>query len=151
MPYYRAFKFLEERGVAPLEKLPLPFETKNTFLSAVAHSRSTHHENRWCPTVTRDEFRVHGVPRCLDDQGDKHQGVGLSGARVESLPRKVTISPREPVFLGREPSGTGAFQKLHRFPSVISRSWQKTPEVCGRPGGCLRRRRAESKRPTESF
>ena len=27
---------------------------------------------------------------------------------VESLPRRVTISPQEPVFLGREPSGTGA-------------------------------------------
>ena len=27
---------------------------------------------------------------------------------VESLPRQVTISPQKPVFLGREPSGTGA-------------------------------------------
>ena len=52
--------------------------------------------------ATEDEFVIHSVPRCLDDQGEKLQGVGLSGARVESLPRRVTISPREPVFLGME-------------------------------------------------
>ena len=43
--------------------------------------------------ATEDEFVMHGVPRCLDNQGEKPQGVGLSGERVESLPRKVTIFP----------------------------------------------------------
>ena len=51
------------------------------------------------------------VPR-LDYQGERHQGVGAGGARVESLPRRVTISPREPVFLGRGPSGTGAYSMV---------------------------------------
>ena len=35
-----------------------------------------------------NEFVMHGVSRCLDDQGEKLQGVGLSGAQVgESLPQ----------------------------------------------------------------
>ena len=64
--------------------------------------------------ATEDEFVMHSVPRCLDSQGEKPEDVGLSGARVESLPRRVTISPREPAFLGREPNGTSA--KFHGRP-----------------------------------
>lgn len=42
--------------------------------------------------ATEDEFVMHGVPSCLDtDPGERLLGVGLSGARVESLPRRVTI------------------------------------------------------------
>ena len=60
---------------------------------------------------------MHSVPRCLDNQGEKLQGVGLSGARVgESLPRLargqtgVTISPPGACFSGthKAPNGTGA-------------------------------------------
>ena len=31
--------------------------------------------------MTKDEFGMHDVPRCLDNHDEKHQGVGLSGAQ----------------------------------------------------------------------
>ena len=71
--------------------------------------------------TTENEFVMHGAPHCLDNQREKLQGVGLRGVRVESLPRKVTISPREPVFLGREPSGTGAICNLR---SICNQIWE---------------------------
>ena len=50
--------------------------------------------------ATEDEFVVHGVPRCLDSQGEKLQGIGRSGARAgESLPQqglkaRTSLTPR---------------------------------------------------------
>ena len=50
--------------------------------------------------ATVDEFAMHGVPRCLDDQGEKLQGVGQSGAQAgESLPQldlkaRTSLTPR---------------------------------------------------------
>ena len=52
--------------------------------------------------ATEDEFVMHSVPRCLDNQGEKLQGVGLSGARVESLPTKGDDLSTGACFPGKE-------------------------------------------------
>ena len=41
--------------------------------------------------MTKAEFGMHDVPRCLDNYGEKHQGVGLSGAQ-ESKEADATLA-----------------------------------------------------------
>jgi len=40
--------------------------------------------------MTKDEFGMHDVPRCLDNHGEKHQGVGLS-AEQESKEAEASL------------------------------------------------------------
>ena len=97
-----------------------------SMLSEIAGKEARHTQDGWCPQCHRDEFSCN-IPRCLDNQGERLQGVGLSGA-VESLPGRVTISPREHVFLGRGPSGTGAmFIDIHRCSWMFNQLWLLAP------------------------